>query len=382
MAKPAGLLHTFDEFLAEIAAGKGEKRAGEGLGETSHPSADVPNGTQAATTGERAAENERDVKETVVGPSVDETPEAKPSSGDSFTAPFQSGPVPSGTGEDSGTEDDYKANKDDSGTKHPAQAGDGEKYSAMSFVECAAGSKRLADQILAGIAVKGAQARKDAPAAPAKAEPVKAAEQTPAQKAAAAGYAASALLGQDPRAMAMVTLEDTIKEARANADLTAEYLRELGEELRKQAEGEDAPPPEDPAAAGPPAGGAPDIAAIAGEAPTDGAGPPMGGDAGGSAGGAPSQEEAMSELSSALMEMGITPDELLQLADALRSQAQGGGGAPAPAMKEASEWEKAARAVKAYRRTGKYAFGAPKTAKADAMRRSFREHIGELAAKV
>ena len=75
---------TIESFLAEIqpatkVAAENHSEPGGYHGPTTHPIKNVPDNTIPATTGARAAENERDVKEEQKAPAVDATPTAKAS---------------------------------------------------------------------------------------------------------------------------------------------------------------------------------------------------------------------------------------------------------------------------------------------------------------
>jgi len=81
-------------------------------------------------------------------------------------------------------------------------------------------------------------------------------------------------------------------------------------------------------------------------------------------------EAAIQELVAALTEMGISPEELMAA-----MQEQG------PAQKAAShkiDLVKIGQAVKQHKRSGKFAFAAPASAKHAAARRHFREFLAEI----
>ncbi len=134
----AGLL---ESLLQEIYPTKtaSVKRADKPLsepggyaGESTHPSTNTDDHLIKSRTGERAAENERDVKSNRESPTVDGTPEA--SAPATTGTPEQDkkqlniGTEQSSTGADASVEDDFKGTKDDPGTSSVMKADDGQKY--------------------------------------------------------------------------------------------------------------------------------------------------------------------------------------------------------------------------------------------------------------
>ena len=101
-------------------------------GPSSHASVSADNGCQPATEGERSRENEADVKKQQRAVAVDNTPEMS-QEGRQDDVQLNIGVNAAATGEDPAAEKDYKGDKDDPGTSHPAKTNDGEKYSSVSF---------------------------------------------------------------------------------------------------------------------------------------------------------------------------------------------------------------------------------------------------------
>lgn len=312
------------------------------FGASTHPTANVDNSGQSASEGSRSSENEEDVNKDQGKPGVNQAPTAQP--GQQSDVQLNIGTNQSATGEDPSVEDAYKGGKDDPGSSHPARTDndslDGEKYAKLTFSQGRAKCAALANDILAAIANgRGSDltvdalnlARSKQAGAPAINQQIdKAAAaanaKTPAAAAMAAGYELAAALGAEKTAAEQFVTKhasDIINDAIFDADLVGGYLTKL-------AEADGPPPKEDDGAGSAPAGdgdaddaGAPPAGPPAGGAPAGGApagGPPMGG------GGEPSHAELMTELISALEEMGISPEEFAQFAAAKGGDA--GGGAP------------------------------------------------------
>jgi hypothetical protein len=309
----------------------------EGRGSTTHPVKDVNDGLSKATTGSRASENEKDVKDMNFTGQVDSTPENPGKSQDELN--YNIGTQQSETGGQPSVEDDYKTRPEDPGTTHPANTEDeGKKYGSWVKKEALA-LGNLANEILADIATGVGLGTTTSTSTPA----TKVAEQntqptvTP-QTAVQAGYELAALMNMDKQAadsVAQSVIAKTIKEAQESADRVGacvlSFMKQSEAILKKS---EDAGiPPEDPMAGGDPAaagagGGAGDIeAALAasgagGGDPAAAGGAPPEGDPAAAAGGG-GQEQALQELAMALMELGITPEQLEQMA---ASGGMGGGG--------------------------------------------------------
>jgi hypothetical protein len=315
-------------------SGQGSKDPGGygrfGGGPTTHPSGKADAGTQSAPMGARAKENEEDVKRDIPA-SVDST--SPNSGGDQDSKQYNIGTNQSATGEDPSVEDKYKGDKEDPGTSSPANADDvGEKYGSMRFEPLCKMAYDRMEGVLADIA-RGVNYSN---------QPTKQAGD--AGLAAQAGYELAAAAGagtSDMEKMAFVQamVEQNIIDGRTDADLVGEFLYKYAaetERLSKQAnpmegamEGPEAGgiPPEAAMAAG--AGGPPEMGGVEGGDMGGGAmggmgGPDMGGGGGGGGGG---QEDAVNELANALMELGISPEQLIS---AIQGGGGGGGGGGAP----------------------------------------------------
>ncbi len=441
------LFDTVGRWLTEVNTAKtaaavpaknkaGEKQAGpSGLGKSTHPTEDVDDNTQDKETGERYEENSRDVKQDVPGNAVDEhTPG---SGGSQDDKQYNIGTNQSAVGEDPSVEDDYKGDKDDPGTGHPADAEDtGEKYSSMTIDDLLKTASAQANSLLADFAVSTEQSKttKEAktvastkkvkePAAtggmPVAPNPI---VNTQTKAAANAGYDVASQVQNDSillEKIAADTIARTIKDADTDADLVGAYLQSYAQtrvKLAEEGEGEEPKteeggggeesPPTMPADAGAGAGDVLGALGSAGEsAPPVDAGAPPGGGLGGEGGGsgAMSVEQALQELGMALQESGMSPDQFLQLVQG----AGGGGGAggpppggdlgaggpppgggmggppPMPPMppagpEGAAEGAKLASAVKQFMRSGKFKIEEAKTAAQRQVRDQIKDYIREL----
>jgi hypothetical protein len=384
-------------------------------GTTSHPSKSIEDGLQSATEGARSSENAADAKK------ITGTPDA---TSDTINQNVQSeankdmGTSQSMTGEAPSVEDAFKGNKDDGSiggsTSHPATTEDGEKYGSWNFAKTAAHSNTLANTLLSEIAAGKYSDTPGTKQAAAVANPV--------IKAAHAGYDAAAAIANQAPAVdnnAETFIRETVKEANDSAVLAYRYLTNYFQAVKQASpdaddaaapEGEGAPPT-DPAAEGgagggegsapPPGGGGEggggDIAGMLGAMA-----PPEAGGAGGMPGdgapgaGAPaaSNDEVLNELINIMMEMGISPEELV-------AKLSAGGGAPpadpmggaggAPPMGPGPAGDAGAMLPKAaginapkllakiaeHRRSGKFVFGPPKTARDQALRSHMRSFVVE-----
>ncbi len=369
-----------------------KKAAPAGMGESSHPSDDVDNNTQDADTGSRYSENAEDVKKDVPGQSVDET-DAN-SGGDQDDKQFNIGTNQSAVGEDPSVEDDYKGDKDDPGTDHPMNADDvGEKYSSMNIKQLLKLASAQANSILADLA-NGIGTGNGAPVQTPKTQ--KAAATQPAPKTETTPPAAAPAPQQDTQMdkIASDVIAQSIKDAELDADLVGSYLHSYAAGRQKAAGegGEDAPPEEGaPSESGDEAGAAgavlppemggggggempPEAAAGGGGGDVLGALGGLGGGEGGGMppeagaappgadGGAPggmSQEQALQELAMALQELGISPEELAQMA-----QGQG---------------QKLGSAVTQFKRAGKFRY---EEAKAGSAKRNARDQIKDYILEI
>jgi len=405
------LFDRIDTWLEDLRATKqasapktqqrSKKAAPAGVGKTSHPSDDVDNNTHNTPYGERYSENERDVKADVPA-SVDESEEGLGADEDKVMPNI--GVNQAATGEEPSVERDFKGDKDDGTTSHPADAEDvGEKYSSYDLPRLLKTAEDKANALLADIGNGLFVSQPSKPAAPkpaakqASASVTQNAQAVQQQlvngynQAAAAGVAENQLTEADLEKMASAFIAQTMQDADRDADLVGAYFTTW---YTKKAEGEEeggeAPPaeaggasPEAPPPPGmPPAdGGMPPMPPGAGAgAPGDAGMPPPDAGAGDAGGGDPlaalgaatqdaqpsagDKEKALQDLAMALQELGLSEDQLAQLA-----QAHGAG----------DEGQKMASAVIAYKRSGKFSFsGAPKTAAEKRSRAMIKDYVRDL----
>lgn len=135
---------------AEKKAGPVPSDPGGYQGASSHPSTSVGNDVQAASTGARASEYESDIKKQQGALAVDNTPEMS-QEGRQDDVQLNLGTNAKATGEDPAAEKDYKGDKDDPGTSHPAKTNDGEKYSSVTFKQAREACSSLGNDILANL---------------------------------------------------------------------------------------------------------------------------------------------------------------------------------------------------------------------------------------
>lgn len=287
-------------------SGSAKQDPGGYQGGSDHPSARAASNVQKTPLGSRAKENETDVKHDHPGAGVDNTSEG--SGGTQDDKQLNIGTNQSATGEDPSVEDDYKGTKEDKkegdrgGTQHPANAEDvGGKYASHSFADLTKVAYTKMNELLADVA--NGQA------------PVNVAKQAYSQ---AAGIAQPAPSDQEKQAAAQAIIEQTIVDARLNADLVGEFLTKYSEKYAGLLKGGATDGPmggamegEDDGGGGPPMG--PAAAAGAGAPPPDAGG----GDPGAGGGG------GLDELINALLQMGMTPEDIEA---ALQAHMGGGGG--------------------------------------------------------
>lgn len=396
------------EFLSEVENEKQasvKKRAaantepGSQGGATSHPSKDVDDNTQPASEGQRSQENTSDVKKTIFNGGVDSASDSAPSQEDQQ---LNVGITSTSTGEDPANEDNYKGDKEDPGTTHPAKTSEGEKYSSMNFGSLRALTEKKANDLLADIAAhynnkeaeskmppfildKMKQKKKDNPSAKMEAT----------SKAASAGEAAASLSNEQhaeivKQAQEAVagSIESTIFDGLEKAAMVGSYLTEFV----KAAEGEAAAPeeeatePSEEMAADESEGGMDVDPSMMSQMAGEGAAPE----------GGSSPDDAAQELLMALQEQGIDPAELLAMIQGGGAPAEGGAPPMDPAMDpammdpammggmppEAAKMASANRAVtrdlvnlvkysQHYRKAGKFKFTEAKTAQ----QRNLRDQI-------
>jgi hypothetical protein len=299
-------------------SGDGTKDPGGYMGKSTHPSARAASNTHKTPLGSRAHENEADVKHDHPGAGVDNT---DPHSGGSQDdKQYNIGTHQSATGEDPEVEDDYKGWKEDrregdrGGTHHPADAEDiGEKYSSYRAKDLTKMAWSRMNELLADVANGVAY-----DANPAQAQPQSQYYNTPAAS------------DSEKTAAAQAIIEQTILDAQINADLVGEFLTKYAENytaLLKSAAGEmggemegEGPPPEGPPPEGDMGhgddmfGGGGEGDMPSGHEGMTGEGAPEGHEGGG---------EGLDEMINALLQMGMTPEDIEQ---ALQAHMHGGGG--------------------------------------------------------
>ena len=415
------------EFLSEVENEKQasvKKRAeantepGSQGGATSHPSKSVDDGTQPASEGKRSQENTSDVKKSIVAGGVDAASDNNPSQEDQQ---LNVGITSTSTGEDPSNEDNYKSDKEDPGTTHPAKASEGEKYSSLSFGTLRGLAEKKANDLLSDIANSVKEAAQMMPPfiqkkIKEKEEGEKAEEghETPAEekaedkaenknkKMAAAGAAAANLTAEQAKLTKLAqeavagSIEATIADGLEKAAMVGSYLAAF----YKAAEGEAAAPSDesgDPAAEEESEGGMDvDPSALA----------QMAGEGGGMPEAGASPDDAAHELLMALQEQGINPEELLAMiqqgggAGAPPMDPAMAGGAPAmdPAMMDPSMMDPAMMGGKqasanrqvtndlvnlikyaqAYRRAGKFSFTEAKTAQQRNLRNQIKLCVRDI----
>lgn len=321
-----------------------------GGGPTTHPSGKADAGTQSAPLGARARENEEDVQKDIPA-SVDAT--SLNSGGDQDSRQYNIGTNQSATGEDPKVEDHYKGNKEDPGTSSPANADDiGEKYSSMQFEDLC----KLAFDKMEGVLADLARSL-EMDGYPQYSK--QAADQQLAQQA---GYElASHDYETEKLAFVQAMTEQHILDACIDADLVGEYLNKYAAVRQQQVQDQvkQAIDPAVAAAAGGEIGGNPTdgeggipieaVMAAEGAPEVAGAVPEVGDGGGGDA------DDAVNELANALLELGISPEQLIA---ALQQGGDEGGreGKAAAArisQEDAFALAKMAEAVKIHQRSGK-----------------------------
>lgn len=384
------------EKSAATKSAKAYAEPGGYTGETTHPIKDVDDGLEKATTGSHAAENEKDQKDRPFAGVVDETSEGGAPTQEELSLNIGVKQAP--TGEAPEVEDDYKGTLKDPGTSSPMNADEvGEKYGAWVKKEASV-LAGLANDILAdiatGVGLSDTKPQQKQAAAPA-AKPSTQQKAPTQEQSVQAGYELASLLGLDKQAAdktAEHVLTEIIKKAQLSADRVGPYLLSfLNEEqaILKAAEGLDEAGGMPPEAGGPPPGpggpegGAPadpaTIAALAGGAggpPPEAGGAPPGGP---EAGGGGDHEAALQELAMALMELGISPEELQQLAAGGAGGAPGGAEAPPPGPGSPGDvGAKIASAVKDYKRSGRFKVSEAKTAAQQTQRNEMKRYLLEI----
>jgi hypothetical protein len=341
----------------------------------------LDDGLIVASEGSRSAENATDIDKSIpgnAGVAAKQTVSAGEGTPEQDKHQLGIGVNQSSTGGDPKAEDEFKDHHSDPGTTLTITRIDkNEKYSSaiaelrkMPFDKLAEATANLGNKILSD-RVKGASA------APAPA-PVQAPTPAPAP-----------VIDAEKQARVQQLAENFAKEAAIQADLVIGYLDDqwakFAGEVPEDAPKEEGPPAEGPPveaapAPGPEGGMPPGLAgAIEGapgmDAPPDAGGPPV------------APQEAIHELASALIEMGIDPAELAAVAQQMAQGAQGAPAAPGappggPAdevkMADARALYKLANSVTKYRRSGNFRFEPASTKRARALRATMSSYIAEI----
>lgn len=381
------------EWVKEVDS---TKQASSGsMGKTTSPTAHGDDGTQKATTGARAAENDRDVEKYNPGVNVESRGEL---GRDQDDLQPNMGTHQSEVGKDPSVEKDYKDRPTgDRDTASPASSEVGEKYSfdlskPDGLTKAAQALGDLANHILADIATETKQAI--ANPAPQQTSPaVTAAQSTPAPAntektasapaetkiAVTAGYELAGMLGLSKDAAdhnARVAISGVIRQALTLGDRVGQLLTQ---EAQKRAAEDMPPPPPDAGGAGPGAGG-PDMAAMLGGAGGPGGPPPA--PPGPGAGPDPAK---LQELAMALQEAGIPLEALCGAGGP-----PPGAGAPPPGGPEGPppgpggeppmpEGAKIAKIVRDYQRSGQFRYTEAKEGSAERkLRDEFKKQVIEL----
>jgi len=207
---------------------------GGATGPSEHPSAkiDDPGEVQPPPTGSLLAEHVKKVKKDIPA-SVDATPDATP--GNVPKAEDNQAGTATGIGKDPAVEDNYKGDKDDSETTHPASGDFGEKFSSDAAVTAASDDilfkaasalgTELAADMANGILQNPATVRAGS-------------TQTPKQAAATGAAAAETADETTDEEVAANTLSYLVKSAHRAADLAASRILSEFELLKKSGEGD------------------------------------------------------------------------------------------------------------------------------------------------
>lgn len=350
------------------------------VGGKSHHESSLPEseaGEQAAKEGEQTAANSATLKEQTPD-SVDSSKAVTPANAPKDTDQQPGNATP--TGEDPANERDFKGDKDDSKTSHPANGSVGGKYAhvtreslaAMSDAELYKLASDLGNTVVADVATGLFTPAAPQTKAAAVAAPVANKSGVTPNQAAAAGYAAAEKLAADAKHADYVlgirkqAMDDADRVAAFVIDRQRKLAEEVGDPSGKAAEGEKHEAAESPAQEAAEEGGAP--MSGGGEAAMTAMGGPggageLGNNGMGVAGPAPAEmgsmppEELLQQLLMALQESGI---DLSQLA---------GAGGPGPEL---------AKQASAFRRSGRFQFRETKTATERSVRDYLKRYTNEL----
>lgn len=400
------------DFLAEVESEKQasvKKRAEANTettsqgGPTTHPSKNQDDYTVPATEGKRSQENTGDVKDKVPAGGVDSSSDKGPDQADQQ---HNIGITSAATGEDPSNEDNYKEKKDDPGTTHAAKAGEGEKYSSLSFSELRKLASGKGNDILSDIVkiaeesekkvneLKGDQHKLDvnnngkiegsdlSALREGKEENKEEKKEEESKMAAAmAGQAAASLteeqqaeIVKNAHAAIVGSIESTITDGLEKAAMVGAYLQSFykaaaeGEAAGGEGEGQVSPEHESAETTAEESGMDVDPAMLAQMAGQEAA--PMGAE--------PSTDDAVQELLMALQEQGVDPNQLLQMV-------QGGEADKTASAKqdestaELVNWVKRAKNVRDTQiKAGKFRVTEAKTAQQRALRDQIKACVRDI----
>lgn len=235
-----------DDILAQMskrAESSSEQGRVENQGDsgTTHPSKDVSDGSIPATTGARAAENEKDVKKNVPGQPVDEAKEDKMegASKNPLTDAAFTGEDPSVESASAKPKFDGSADENSQGKKttSPATSTFGDKYAAVA-ARASALISDINDQLAKYASLGKDSVQTETPnTTPAKSEPVKAAQtevKDEAKQAAEAGanaaeLAVSGVVDQVVNPAASELIFTCAKQAAEDARMLREFYQGLND---------------------------------------------------------------------------------------------------------------------------------------------------------
>lgn len=324
-----GLYSELQSFLAEATVKRAADDPGGRDGPTSHPVANAPDNTKPAPSGARSSENESDVKK-MIPASVNAASEN--------TASYDKqqlniGLTQSATGDAPAIEKNLGTGPSDPGTSSLMTADDGKKYAAVdlkgkSFSDLYKMAGDIANRGMAKISVQGVRQTeqpKTAAAAPSPGTPPATTEDQRVKMAQAGYEMAGAIAAQNPGVTKQAqhdavrsVLEETVRNAHLAADYTINHLRSEREKFaaaQKKAEDDAKPEESSDKPADTPSDPPPPPPADAGVG-----GPPAEG-----AGGSP-ETDPIQQLIMAVLEKGVTPEQLVHALEGLVGGA--GGGAP------------------------------------------------------
>jgi hypothetical protein len=297
------------QLLDEIGAAKNirvvnKAASSEGVGQSTSPTEKLDGGVRDVTTGDRASENDADLRKAVPGNNVIDT---KIRDFPNYNQ-IQLGTKKTPTGEDPSTERDLAGRPIDSETSSPANADFGEKYSSMAFDEMRKVSNDLANKFIDGVLngeVLGAAPSKGST------EAEKQAAIDP-NTAAAAGYNLASAVADGTlegylKEAAVQTVASAIQEGYARADLIAPIIfagiKQANDEAGQAAMAGNLPP--EVATGGAPGGMPP-----GGPGGPGGPGEMSPGGEGGEGG--QDQDAEINEIANLLIEQGIPIEALLE----------------------------------------------------------------------